>query len=260
MRLETAGGPSGSPDFMRSEANDPVRRVLIVGASARAAAHSCLRAGWSPTAIDLFGDDDLKATCPSRVIPFADYPRGSIELANATEPLEWFYTGALENHPEVVTSISKRHRLIGNDATVLAGARDPFLIGDILRRARLPGLRTVRAGGRSPGGRDWLMKPLRSAGGAGIRRIDKKREPEPGSDYYFQEYMEGIPCSAAFRVDSGRVSLLGVTRQLIGDANHPFRWRGNIRAVADTWDDGIRSHRDRRDPGSRARPRLALWD
>jgi hypothetical protein len=42
--------------------------VLILGASARAAAYSARRADLQPACIDLFADRDLAAVCPSRRI------------------------------------------------------------------------------------------------------------------------------------------------------------------------------------------------
>src|SRR5436190_2180226 len=40
--------------------------VVVVGASARAAAFAALRAGLRPWALDLFADRDLCAACPAR--------------------------------------------------------------------------------------------------------------------------------------------------------------------------------------------------
>lgn len=225
---ETAGGPLGSPDFLRRDSPAEAKRVLIAGASARAAAHSALRAGWAPECIDLFGDADLQAVAPSRTIPFANYPQGLIELADQLSPGAWFYTGALENHPEVVAAISRTRPLLGNDARVLERARDPFLIAEILNKFGLPHLRVARTPAAPSDRRAWLVKPLRSAGGIGIQHGDRSPPLDPESAFYRQEFVEGVPHSAVVRVDAGRARLLGVTRQLIGDARHPFRWRGNV--------------------------------
>ena len=53
----------------------PHEHLLIVGASARAAAFSALRAGLRPWCADLFGDDDLRARCFAQRCDSANYPR-----------------------------------------------------------------------------------------------------------------------------------------------------------------------------------------
>ncbi len=63
----------GTVDAGAREAGAPP--LLIVGASARAAAQSALRAGYRPWCVDLFGDVDLRQSAACVVCPRADYPR-----------------------------------------------------------------------------------------------------------------------------------------------------------------------------------------
>ncbi|MBW3539720.1 MAG: hypothetical protein KY476_05570, partial [Planctomycetes bacterium] len=60
------------------------RSLLIAGASARAAAQSAVRSGWSVTALDLFADRDLAATCEA--VRVESYPWGLIAAAAAAPP------------------------------------------------------------------------------------------------------------------------------------------------------------------------------
>src|SRR6516162_6995898 len=92
--------------------------LLIVGASARAAAFSALRAGLRPTCADLFADADLRARCPVRCVEVKDYPRGLLDLPELLTPGPWMYTGALENRPDLVEAMSRRRPLWGNPAPV----------------------------------------------------------------------------------------------------------------------------------------------
>src|SRR3954451_15729091 len=81
--------------------------VLILGASARAAAWSALRAGLSPSAADLFADRDLAAVALCRQVRRADYPEGLIGASEFMPPSPWFYTGALENRPGLVSRLAR---------------------------------------------------------------------------------------------------------------------------------------------------------
>src|SRR5206468_8888687 len=73
--------------------------VLILGASARAAAFSARRAGLAPWCADLFADADLRRLCPVRRIDVADYPAGLVTALADAPPGPVLYTGALENYP-----------------------------------------------------------------------------------------------------------------------------------------------------------------
>ena len=104
--------------------------ITIVGASARAAAQSALRAGLRPFAGDLFADADLAGACPTVQVP--QYPDGLEGLLASAPAGGWMYTGALENHPDLVDRLAEMRPLWGNR-------------GDVLRRVRASdgGLRGV---------------------------------------------------------------------------------------------------------------------
>src|SRR5258707_10986773 len=89
-----------------SSCNDPAggEMILIVGASARAAAMSARRSGLNPWAADMFGDLDLRACCPGQRIE--NYPHGLERALAAAPDGRWMYTGALENHPDLVDRIA----------------------------------------------------------------------------------------------------------------------------------------------------------
>ena len=60
---------------------------------------------------------------------------------------------------------------------------------------------------------DWLVKPLRSAGGIGIAPYGNQ---PVDARHYLQEYIPGESFSAVFIGGQKRCRLLGVTRQLVG--------------------------------------------
>ena len=110
-----------------------MNRVLtIVGSSARAAAQSAVRAGFSVCAGDLFADADLcRIGHATRVGP---YPAGLADVVGGSQPGAWMYTGALENYPLLVDAMARQRTLWGNPATVLRRVRRPRLVADALSR------------------------------------------------------------------------------------------------------------------------------
>ena len=214
--------------------------LLILGASARAAAFSAARCGLSPHAVDRFADRDLASLGPVALVE--DYPAGLERAARQYPPMPWIYTGALENCPQLVDRIARERPLYGNSGEVLTAVRDPWRVADVLVS---DGWEAPRLGQTPHGGAPlrWVCKPLRSAGGnrmqfagspgadpGGTSRPQHKQDPAEGRCYY-QEYIEGIPCSGAFVAAGGMSRLLGMTQQLVGCAwagADRFRYVGSV--------------------------------
>lgn len=206
--------------------------LLIVGASARAAAFSAKRAGLTPWAADLFADRDL--ACASldhrRVV---NYPRGFFEVSRQGPAGPWMYTGALENAPALVEKISRRRPLWGNPAAVLHRVRCPFTVAQVLREHGIAAP-AVLDGCALPATGRWLRKPKASASGRGIT-IHSVSPAASASECYLQEYFEGEACSALYCAADGRARLLGSTRQIVGESwlhARPFRYCGSIGPLA----------------------------
>ncbi|HJZ56940.1 MAG TPA: ATP-grasp domain-containing protein [Gemmataceae bacterium] len=201
--------------------------VGVVGASARAAVHSLARAGLSAWAVDLFADRDLALVATCARCPPDRYPAALPELARQFPPGPVLYTGGLENHPRVVAELATDRELWGNPPEVLERVRDPqrvFPASDpppivpVVVPRRLP----CPAAGR------WLRKPLRSAAGHGVRFATPGEAPSEA--HYFQEFIAGMPMSAAFRDHA----LIDATEQLVGEPwlhARPFAYCGNIGPV-----------------------------
>jgi predicted ATP-grasp superfamily ATP-dependent carboligase len=201
---------------------------LIVGASARAAAFSARRAGLQPIAIDLFADRDLREIGPAQRIAAASYPEGLADAADAAPGAPWIYTGALENHPELVDRIARHRPLWGNDGPTLRAVRDPFAVAAILRR---DGLRcpVVRADAKGlPRDGSWLLKPMASAGGRGIVPLGTNDAGLVAQPCYYQERIAGTSLAALFVAARGDARLAGVTRQWIGRRGSPFAYTGSL--------------------------------
>jgi predicted ATP-grasp superfamily ATP-dependent carboligase len=209
--------------------------LLILGVSARAAAFSALAAGLEPICGDAFADADLRRVCPASAT--RHYPAGLAEIALAAPNTPWMYTGALENHPALITRISKERSLLGNAPSVLVGVRDPFAVAAALAAAGLKAPELSRTPERLPRDGTWLRKPLRSSGGMGIvawtpadQTADAQRQQAPHARHYFQKRIAGMPCAAIFLAGGGKSQLLGATEQLLAapTPNAEFRYIGSV--------------------------------
>jgi predicted ATP-grasp superfamily ATP-dependent carboligase len=204
-------------------------RVLILGASARAAAASARRAGLEPLAIDLFADADTRQICDCLRCPQDEYPEGLFRLARQAPPIPWMYTGGLENYPELIAELARERELLGNGPPVLAQVRDPFQLAELAASLgiRHPDITPERD--CPSDGTLWVRKPFSSSGGFRLQLVDR---PFPRvNGWYYQRYVEGVPMSAVVALQNRNVCGLGITRQLIGQPwlhARRFAYCGNV--------------------------------
>ncbi len=215
--------------------------LAIIGASTRAAAASALRAGYQPVTADLFADVDLRhfATA-TRILP---YPEGFIDWMRTVEPPAWMFTGALENHPELVDQLAWIAPLWGNPGDVLTRVRDPRELEYALRSAGLLFPETRASATGLPLDGSWLEKTCRGASGSGVRELvqtgrqrdmkTRSADTDSADSPYLchQRRIAGMPCAAVFVAAESTATLLGVTRQLIGHdwlGAHGFQYAGSI--------------------------------
>ena len=207
---------------------------MIAGVTTRPFAASAARAGYRVTAADAFGDLDLRAIAKVLLVrPQAGQsysPLQAAEAAASTRADLAAYTSNFENHPAAVTRLSQGCRLLGNSAATLVRVRDPIELQRVLRRAGLPALESrIRAPEPAAHQRSWLLKPVSSGGGHGIRRWSSEESVPKGM--YLQQYVRGIPGSLSFAADGSRAVVLGWSRQLVGEADFgvgPFRYCGSM--------------------------------
>ncbi len=214
------------------------QQLLILGASARAAAFSAVRAGLQPWCADRFGDADLRALCPTTALPPVEYPDGFERLLDRAPRAPWIYTGGLENRPALVRRLARMRPLWGNDARVLARVRAPRFVSALLRAQGLPCPEVHARAAELPEQGRWLVKPWAGAGGSGIRFWpDFPRRASRSKRFYFQEYLEGEACAALYIANGREACLLGVTYQLIGESwlhAAPFHYCGTLGPIEPT--------------------------
>lgn len=224
--IESPDAPRGSP-APRSTGDPP--RLVILGASARGWAASAARAGVRVHAADLFADRDLASIAEAVAIPFDAYPAALASVADRFPPAPWCYTGALENHPELIDSLAARRPLAGNPGSVLGRARSWSTLSAALGDAglRFPATRSTPVGVPLDG--SWLRKPLASAAGRGIVGWRPGVAGASGGCCW-QEWIPGEPVAAAYVIDDAGARLVGVSRQFVGReawGAAPFAWCGS---------------------------------
>jgi uncharacterized protein len=210
-------------------------RVLIAGVSVRAAAASAARAGFAVTSLDAYGDADahpaVRALSVGRDFGRRYSARVAAGLARTIECDAVAYLSNFENDAVAIQAFAAGKTLLGNDAGVVRRVRDPRMLGNAFRRAGLPA--PLLGNDREIAGPQWICKPIRSGGGQRVRVWNGRRVP---AGCYLQEHIDGTPGSVTFVAAQGRASLVGISRQLVGDTAFGvsrYRYCGNILAPVD---------------------------
>ena len=207
------------------------QHVLIAGVSTRALAESAARAGYRVSAVDPFGDVDLRAV--AEVVPLRPFTADGAARAARSVPARLLaYTSNLENHPDAVAELARGRRLLGNPPDVLARVRHPLQLARAVAADGFPAPRTrASTPPHARDGRRWLLKPRRSGGGHGTIAWRRGRGVPRG--WYLQERIAGSAGSIVFAADGRGITPLGLTRQLAGEPAFGawgFRYCGSLLA------------------------------
>ncbi|MDR3575220.1 MAG: ATP-grasp domain-containing protein [Anaerolineaceae bacterium] len=210
-----------------------------MGVSVRAMAESAVASGYEVAGLDAFGDLDLQTICECYSLRRDYHVQFTAEgLYKASQGLAYdsvVYTANLENHPEVVGRLAKRSPVVGNSPKVLRNVRNWRSVSSALR---LAGFRTPatyhREDAQQPDpNRKWLVKPMRGGGGHGVAFWPAGKKL--GQGWMIQEYISGMPCSAAFVSNGVEAVVIGMSEQLIGlpeFGGNEFMYCGNIMPLA----------------------------
>lgn len=218
------------------------RPLIIIGASARAAAQSAIRAGYQPWCIDLFADRDLQAIAPVQRCPWDDYPQGILKLLEQAPAAPLLCTGGMEKYPDLLEAIARRWTLLGCPPAAIRSVRKPRSLSSIpsLEGLRLCGIReAIREPRRVVAVPDadtdtrWLVKTRLGAGGGGVRWWNGQERLADGE--FLQEFADGVPMSALYHATECRCVFLGGSEQLVGAAEFGgkgFQYCGSIGSSA----------------------------
>ena len=217
----------------------PRPKVLILGASTRAAAFSALRAGYEPVCIDQFSDADLRSIAGVHPVDSLSVTAAPLLLALQSHPdLPLIYAGGMENHPQLLHRLEADRTIWGARYEAIQRVRHPQHLAEGLAEVKQRVL-PVQLASNPPPPRDgtWVVKPLTSAGGRGISVWDEAAaDLSPNGKHYFQQRVSGPVYSGLFLAETepGDVRFIGLTRQLVGCPElhaGPFAWCGNIGPV-----------------------------
>ena len=100
-------------------------------------------------------------------------------------------------------------------------------MAESLGRAGLPCPRVRLSPAGLPRDGSWLVKPLASAGGRGVRPLVSGSRPARVPSYY-QERIAGPSLAALFIGHRSGARLCGVTRQRVGRGGARFAYRGSL--------------------------------
>ena len=223
------------------------KRCVVVGATARAFVESVTRLGWVAHAADLFDDVDLAAAAVEVVrlgtAGVAPYPDGIPAVVSSFPEGVCIYTGALENHPDVIAALAAVRPLAGCSADAIRRVRDPAALAAVVRDAggRFPDTHPSPMG--LPTDESFLVKPLRSAGGRGVRPWRGGRPDLTDRDLVWQRFVHGDGRSASYVAQNGATQLVGSTRPLTGASwcgGRSFAYCGSVDVPLDGLPDGLR--------------------
>ena len=195
----------------------------MVAISARMLAQMAVADGYEVTALDRFGDVDLRAVARGLTASSND---GLVALAaDVVDADAVVYGGGLENRPDLVERLASGRELLGTPPKLLAAVRDPWAIGDAAHAAgaRTPETRSVADAPALGGAAVWLRKPRLGGGGRGVRRWAGGRLR---CTEILQRRVGGLSCSAVAIGDGRRAILLGLTEQLHRPPG--VQWTGNL--------------------------------
>jgi predicted ATP-grasp superfamily ATP-dependent carboligase len=211
---------------------DAQRHVLIAGVSTRAAAESAARAGFRVTAIDAFGDLDQYPSVTVHTMPRRFTAHAAARVARRVVSDTAVFLSSFENHPKAVAILTAGRALWGNPPDVLRRVRNPQALSDALRRAGCA-VPTVSSGDPQTT-KPWLVKPLCSGGGRGVRQWRPGTRVPRGC--YLHEFIGGIPGSIVFAAAANGTVPLGFSQQLAGESAFGaagYQYCGSILTQAD---------------------------
>ena len=195
--------------------NLDISRILIVGACVRAAAQSAHQAGYQVYAADLFADSDTQLVAHCKTL--TDYPYDTLRVVEQFQPDAVCITGALENYPSILETISQRTLLLTPPVSAITFVRSPRQLSSLLHSHGLNFPEVI--GSHVPQDGRWLAKPFKSASGHQIKLV------RPGiscpANCYLQRYIEGRSMSASYLLQPETTTLLGTSELL----SPPFQFQ-----------------------------------
>ncbi|MEI7853127.1 MAG: ATP-grasp domain-containing protein [Planctomycetota bacterium] len=208
--------------------------LILIGASVRALAFSCIRAGYQPWCIDLYADEDLAKNCPTTRIT-KSFPNEISDLIKTAPIAPILYTGGLENHPALLQLLSAERAILGVTGNTLTNLRNTYELYNLLKSKQINTPAIIISTKDLNKEISYLRKPKYRSGGLGIKPFDpSKQTMVEDADFYYQEFIKGESRSAIFCFTESGFELLGVSIQSSGTQSlhaDDFLYSGNMGPV-----------------------------
>ena len=213
--------------------------LALVAASARSLVECARASGFSPIALDVFGDLDtgrLAEACVhigggglamdrDALLPALAGLRARADVAG------WVAGSGFEAQLDLLAEAARVLPLIGNRPEIVRRVRSPAdfaALVDSLGIAQ-PGFSAVRP----PDPRDWLVKDAHACGGWHVRPAEAAPASGLGEGAYFQRRVAGEAFSCLFVAAAGDARVLGFSRQIVRAlGGRPYVYRGGVGPVA----------------------------
>ncbi len=190
--------------------------LILIGASVRALAFSCIRAGYQPWCIDLYADEDLTKNCPTTRIT-KSFPDEISDLIKTAPIAPILYTGGLENHSALLQSLSAERTVLGITGNTLTNLRNIPEFYNLLKSEQINTPTIITSTKDLNKETSYLRKPKCRSGGLGIKPFDpSKQTMVEDADFYYQEFIKGESRSAIFCFSESGFELLGTSIQSSG--------------------------------------------
>ena len=208
--------------------------LILIGASVRSLAFSCIRAGYQPWCIDLYADEDLAKNCPTTLIT-KSFPDEISDLIKAAPKVPILYTGGLENHSALLHFLSAQRTILGITGRTLYNLRNIPGFYKLLKSKQINTPAIIISMKDLNNETSYLRKPKYRSGGLGIKPFDpSKQAMVDDSDFYYQEFKNGESRSAIFCFTESGFELLGLSIQSSGTQSlhaNDFLYSGNMGPV-----------------------------
>ena len=208
--------------------------LILIGASVRALAFSCIRAGYQPWCIDLYADEDLTKNCPTTLIT-KSFPDEISDLIKTAPKVPILYTGGLENHSALLQLLSAERTVLGITGNTLTNLRNTPEFYNLLKSKQINTPTIITSTKDLNKETSYLRKPKYRSGGLGIKPFEpSKQTMVDDADFYYQEFIKGESRSAIFCFNESGFELLGASIQSSGTQSlhaSDFLYSGNMGPV-----------------------------
>lgn len=200
--------------------------VLIFAQSGRFLAQSASQAGYTVWVADCFGDTDTIAVSERwQQLPALSKLSETIVLETIDkitlgEPCIVICGSGIEFFSDFLANLPSNVDYLGNAISTIKNIKTPSLFFNLLKRLDIqhPQTRFTLPKQRC----NWISKSAKGMGGIHIQNLDSLSFVS--DDYYFQEYISGVSCSALFLASERSLTILSINKQILDPSpESPFR-------------------------------------